>query len=794
MQGNYSENNLKVEPEKDLFESFDLERFLYVLKRSKWWILSFIVVIVTSAYLYVRYTKPLYKSESIIKLEFQSEANVLGLVNTTNTQELNEISGEIELIKSKLFFSRVAEASGLDVSYHVYGRYLTDERYKNSPFVVSHKFLNKRYMDYPFDLEIINDSDFLLVYDKEGQEVKEQYRFGEGITTEDFNFLVEKTKFFASGLKGDFFFTINSQEALINYLSNKVEVVPENLNAKTIKISLVDYNRYKARDLVNLIDVLYISYTEEVKNQALEQQLKFLDEQIEKTEEKLQEYENYFEKFTIENRTTDLNQDLNKTIVQLSVLDSQRFNLNQRIVDLDLLKAQIESDESLPVGAMLEGQYPKALEESLNEYTELRQERELKSGAYNETSYIIQQVDLKLEKARLGLMSLLEGYENGLSSRLNLIKSRKNSLESNLSQLPSMRTEFGKTNRVYTLEEEFMLSLQQSKIELEITRAGAVSDNVILSSASLPYKPIKPEKFLILAASVVLGIVFGIIYLLIRYLAHNKIAGVRELEKLINVPLLGSVPRYNVVDLDMTSLVVDENSKSSISESLRTIRTNMDFINAGNGTRIISITSTVPGEGKTFIATNLGAIIGLTNQKVCVLDLDMRKPKVHLALGGALAKDGMSTLITGKSSIEASIQKTSVENLFFIPSGPIPPNPSELLLQKDFTKLLDDLKKRFDVIILDTPPVGLVTDAKLAMAKSDIQLYVVRADYSRRSFSKVINDLKASNQFSYLTVVLNSVSFSSGYGYGYGGYSPYGGTYYEDPKKIKSIPTVKNLF
>ena len=180
----------------------------------------------------------------------------------------------------------------------------------------------------------------------------------------------------------------------------------------------------------------------------------------------------------------------------------------------------------------------------------------------------------------------------------------------------------------------------------------------------------------------------------------------------------------------------------------------------------------------------------MTNQKVCVVDLDMRKPKVHLAFGGVSSQDGMSTLITGKSNLKASVQETEIENLHFVSAGPTPPNPSELLLQKEFEELLLELRKQFDVIILDTPPVGLVTDARLAMVKSDIQLYVVRADYSKRSFSKVINDLKASDQFCNITVVLNGISSAPGYGYGYGNGYEYG--YYEDGKK-KNSSFVKNF-
>ena len=783
--------NNSVESDKYFFESFDLERFLYVLRRGKFWVIGFLILIVSLAYLYVRYTKPLYKSESVIKLEFQSEANALGLAEALNTQELNEISGEIELIKSRLFFLRVVKSATLDVSYHLYGRYLTDERYDNAPFVVSHKIINENYYDYPFDLEIENAQQFYLVYSKNGMEEKELYKFGQEITTPDFNLLIEKTEFFSDDLKEDFFFTINSHDALIEYLEQNVEVIPENITAKTIKISLVDHNRHKARELVNLIDVLYLAYTKEVKIQALEQKIKFLDRQIEKTESKLQEHENYFEKFTVKNRTINLNEDLNKTIEQLALLGSQKIALKKKVGDLQSLKNQIDENQAILVNSMSFEEFPKTLEESLDEYIEISQERELKLSSYNETSYIIQQIDLKMNKAKWTLISFLEAYGKSLDDRLSLIESQRATLEEKLSQLPSMRTEYGKTRRVYSLEEEFMLSLQQSKIELEITRAGTVSDNVVLSPASLPNVPIKPKKLLIIVASVVIGLVAGIVFLLLRYLTHNKIAGIRELEKLVTIPVLGAIPMDDGKKLNKTTLVVRKDSKSSLSEALRTIRTNMDFISTTSGPKIISVTSTVPSEGKTFVSANLGAIIAMTNQKVCIIDIDMRKPKIHITFGSASSQDGVSTLISGKSTLEESLQETEIENLNFIAAGPTPPNPSELLLQREFGELLSKLKKDFDVIILDTPPVGLVTDACLVMVKSDIQIYVMRADYSKRSYTKVINDLKDSSQFSNMIAILNAVSSTSGYGYSYG----YNYGYYEDfEKKGKLRATIKSLF
>lgn len=789
---NQFNSNQYFESEKDFFDSFDLERFWYVLKRSKIWIVGFVLIATSLAYIYVRYTKPVYKSESTIKLDFESEANVLGLVDAINTQERNEISGEIELIKSRLFLSRVAQAADLDISYHVYGRYLTDERYRNSPFIVSYKIHNPTFFDRPFDIEINSENSFTLEYQSGGQKVAEDYQFGQEIKTRDFNLLVQKTNNFVNVIGTRFYFTINSDKALVDYLQSTVEVVPENFNAKTIKISFSDYKAHKARDLVALIDSLYLEYTKEVKNQAIEQKIEFLDNQIEKTEEKLTEYEGYFERFTIENRTTDLGQDLNRTIQQLTLLDSQRFDLKSRLTELEVLENQVEDKGAIILNPLMSDYLPKTLVNALNEYSKFQQDRELKLGSYNETSYVIQQIDLKMEKSEEMLSQLMSSYFNSLEDRLEQVNRRREVLEANLSQLPSMGTDYRKNKRFYELQEGVMLEFQKSKMELEITRAGTVTRNVILSRASLPVAPIKPQKVLIIAAGLMIGLILSVVFLLIRYIAHNKIAGIRELEKLINIPVLGAIPNFKSSESEETSLVVHKNTTSSLGEALRTIRTNLDFVNGKAGSKVISITSTVSGEGKTFVASNLGAIMAMTGKKVCVVDIDMRKPKVHRAFGNKVSADGVSTILAGKSKVKSSIQKTSIENLFFVAAGPIPPNPSELLLQSEFDDLIDKLKKEFDIVMLDTPPVGLVTDGRLVMRKSDVQIYIVRADYSKRSFTKVVNDLKATGRYSNLTSILNAIDNTPVYGYGYG----YGYGYYEEEKsKVRKIASsIRSLF
>lgn len=604
--------------------------------------------------------------------------------------------------------------------------------------------------------------------------------------------MIEKTEDFSPNLFGRYFFKINSSEALLSYFENNISVLPENFNAKTIKISLTDFNKYKARDFVNTINNLYVLSSTDTKNQTIKQKIQFLDDQIELTEETIQEFDAYFENFTIENKTVSLQQDLSRAIQFLNTLDSQRFNLQEHFAAVNLIKEKIKKDENLIVNPFIMSRLPQFISAPIHSYQLLLDERLLKLNSYNENTSVIQRIDEQLEATRLNVLELVDQYALNIKDNLRDVNSRRATLESTFIELPSMGTEYNKNRRIYQQHENFLLSLRKSKMDLEITKAGTVADFLILSSASLPANPIRPQKILIMGVGFVAALIFSLIFIATRYLVHNKITGTRELEKLSTVPILGTVPFYKKEKLSLTKLVIDENSKSVISEALRSIRTNMQFIRPSEETGIITITSTIGGEGKTFIAVNLGAIIASSNRKVCVVDLDMRKPKVHLAFGHEESPSGVSTVLIGKTTIEESIKETMVPNMHYLSAGPTPPNPSELMLSDDFDSMLGKLKNEYDLVILDTPPVGLVTDGVLAMKKSDIQLYVVKADFSRRAFIRTIKDLQRTNEFRNLVLLLNGVKQVGGYGYGYG--YGYGKGYYEDYGDKGILSMIRSLF
>lgn len=773
-----NENNNHITSQGHQNDAIDLDKVGTVLRKSILWIVVIFVITNTLAYLAIRWTKPLYESQSELKLDVKSDASELGLTGFTENKNLNVISGEIELIKSKLFTSKVIETVDLDVSYYTAGQVLNDEKYKASPFEIDYKLKNSSIRDQRIYVEIQDEQSFKISFNGEEKYEETIYKFGEVVSHPSIDLILNQTEFF--NLDGDkkYFFTINSESSLIAYFEKNLTVEPLNLNANTIRIALKDHNKYKAKDLVNAIDTIYLNYTQQEKSRENNQKIAWLNDELEEIENELEGYEDYFENFTIKNRTSNLDEDLKRTIESINKIDSQRYEVTQRIASVQSIIENLDKEIDREVIEANPYQLPPYIVNSFTQLTELIEEREQLKLSYKESTFALTKVDNEINslQARLNaqLNSLLEKQQNILKDLII----RKKKLEDSFVELPEKSTELKKNQRFFALYEEFYLSLMQSKAQYQIAQAGTTTEFKILSPANLPSAPISPNKLIIYGIGLVSGFMFSFLFVAVRYLMHNKVTTVSELEKLTTAPILGAVPVASE-KMEITRLVIDQSPKSAVSEALRSIRTNIEFMLHNDVKRVISVTSTIGGEGKTFVSVNLGGIIALSKKKALILDLDMRKPRVHLSFSDKNSDKGMSTILINKHSIEDSIVKTSVENLDYIPAGPTPPNPSELLLNGEFENLINQLKNYYDLIILDTPPVGLVTDGVLAMKKADLAIYIVRANYTKKLFLSTLNRLINVNQFKNLAVVLNASSTTGSNSYGYG--------YYEEKKSDNVI-------
>lgn len=753
-------------------DGIDFNKVLHTLRKNIPWVILIMLFTNALAYFYIRYTRPVYESNSILRLNIKSEANILGYGGLN--QNIDNLAGEIELLRSNLFFSRVVDALDMDISYYAYGRVLFQERYGNSPFRVEYELKDNSFFDKPIDIELLNSEQFVLSYDMGGERFSRAYEFGEEINHPSYRFVVSLTENYQPEYAGTiYYFTINSQQSLISYLSSNMIVEPVNFNAKTIKVGFQGYDKQKIRDLVTVIDSVYLEYTKEKKNQATEQKLAFLEEQLSTIENRLATYENYFENFTIDNRTNNLQSEIGETIARMEELDAKKFQLQNTLSVVNKLKEKVENEELILTEPASFIEYPPEILEHINQLNSLLNERELMLSSYKENTFAVQRKEQKIAMVKQDILGLLITYNTQLTRKIAELDEKKNEIEERFVKLPSKGTQYGKNQRYYSLYEEIFLSLIQKKNELEIARAGTVTDFVVLMPATMPGTPVAPEKLTIYGVGAISGIILSLLFLAVGYVLNDKISSQSELERLVNVPVLGAIPLRKLKNGNL-GLVVSKSPKSYISESFRSIRTNMQFMGLRDDKRVISVTSTVSAEGKTFVISNLAYIIALSGKKVVMVDVDLRLPKVHHNFGIDNLEKGLSTYLIGEYSLEECITDVGINRLDVITAGPVPPNPSELIANENFYKMLEQLKERYDVILLDTPPVGLVTDGVLVMEHADIPLYVFRADYSRRSFVRTLHKLHSTRKFSNLSVILNGQSITSGkdyaynkYGYGY---------------------------
>ena len=775
---NYFKNHQNND-DKDLLDEIDISKIVLVVKKSLIWIFLFFSLGITTSILYLRYTPKTYESYSTIKVKQENEAQEMNLINAGrgrgNTGD--DLQGEIELIRSKIVYDKIIENLNLWISYYAEGRVLDDEKFPSDFFTISnYNLLNQSLLNSNIYIEVLSKNEFLVSYIINEILYEQNFKIGQTVKTNhiEFNINLETPE---NHIGRKLYFIINSKPKLYSYLSSNLSAIP-NDRSETININFKDNNKAKAQAIDGQADSLYLKLTLEEKQKKSEQSIAYIERQLEKTGGELSNYELQWEEFSKENTTSNIDQD---HVYYLSQMRQTQMNINNSKYYLETINKvllDLEKDSvtnTIPLISYIEDARLTSLSEELitidNKIKSLLRSRseddiviKMKLKTYNETKDKV-----------INVLKDLETSENQIIQDLNKELAK---LKAKVNSLPRQATIQSQIDRKFSLYEKFYGMLQEKKLEYEIQKAGIVQEFRILSPASFPSEAISPNRKMIYIYGIVVALTFSLLLLIIRYLLQNTLISQQDFQRLTTVPVLGVVPKHKK-KMEVSQLVVHHNPKASISEAFRSLRTNLEFLSSTDGKKIFSVTSTIGGEGKTFVSTNLSAIIALSGKKVVLLDLDMRKPKVHLAFGME-NNEGMSTILIGKSKIENCVQHTEVEGLDFISAGPIPPNPSELILRKSFDDTLNNLHKIYDIIIIDTPPTGLVTDGVLIMKKVDVPIYVARSEYTKKGFEKNLNALHSQKEFSKLAVIINGMSKTGSYGYGYGyGY----GSYYEEEEE-----------
>ena len=783
-------------------QEFDLGLFIHLTKKSLIWVFGVLMISIVSAKLYLNYTPQVYQAKSILQLEANDAANKVLNVNPLFNEE-SSLEAKVELIRSKLLIKQSLSNLPLEIGHYAIGEILTNEHYLLSPYRV--EIIERKTGSIEETPVFVNyaQGQFKLSL---GSESYENIRPGETVDLPWLKFkmvVINEEELESLSEEYSLFFKLNNVNKLVARFSKSMDVRILNNTAKTIQISVKDNNPYIARDIVSAISNEFIRFDLEKKQRSDDKILSFIDNQIDTVFDRLKSSEIVLNNYKQENKISDLSKISGVYLDRLNDLENRLIELeveNRLLNEVEQLSAQpLENVSVFNIVPLVAGsKYEKSLTRLLDNLNALHIRREEALFTVTEDNNIVESLEYQIGIQKNLILQTIVSIREKISAEAADVTEKLGEVENVYFDLPSKELEYARLNRLFTINEKYYTMLLEKRIEYQISKEGFVTQNQILEDARVPFQAIYPKKNTVAFGFVLAGLIIGFLIITIKYLLHNQISSLNEINRLSNstISTLGVVPMYKET-IPVSMLLVNGKPRSLFAEAFRNIRTNLRFIDNSEGPKVAAVTSTISGEGKTLIAINLAGIVAYSGKKVILLDLDMRRPKINKGFG-VDNNYGMSTVLIGKSTIKEAIRHSDQVGLDFITAGPIPPNPSELIISERMGQIIEELKLEYDMVVIDTPPVGLVTDGVTLIQKADYPLYIFRADYSKKHFVQNVDRLINENGIKSLSVVLNGIDLErSRYGYNYGyGYSygyGYGSGYYDEASK-KKVSVFKKWF
>ena len=568
---------------------------------------------------------------------------------------------------------------------------------------------------------------------------------------------------------------INRPFSVAKGYANSLSVAPTSKTTSVVVISLKNTNPRRGKDFINKLLEMYNINANNDKNEVAQKTAEFIDERIGIISKELGSTEQDLENFKRTAGITDLGSEAQIALTGNAEYEKKRVE-NQTQINLivDLQKyLQGNEYEVLPANVGLQDG---GLVGAISRYNEMLIERNRLLRTSTESNPAIVNLNTSIRAMRSNVQTTLDATLKGLQITKADLDREASRYSRRISDAPTQERQFVSIARQQEIKSGLYLMLLQKREENAITLAATANNAQIIDAAIADDNPVSPKRMMVylLALLLGMGIPVGIIYLI--GLTKFKIEGRADIEKLTSLPVVGDIP---LADEKSGSIAVFENQNNLMSETFRDVRTNLQFI-LERGKNVILVTSTISGEGKSFVSANLAVSLSLLGKKVVIVGLDIRKPGLNKVFNIPKKEHGITQFLTNPSmNLMDLVQLSDINrNLFILPGGAVPPNPTELLARDGLEKAVETLKTNFDYVILDTAPVGMVTDTLLIGRTADLSVYVCRADYTRKAEFTLVNELSENRKLPNLCIAINGLDLQKkkyGYYYGYGKYGKYYG-------------------
>ena len=559
---------------------------------------------------------------------------------------------------------------------------------------------------------------------------------------------------------------------------NSLSIAPTSKTTSVAVISLKNSSLQRGQDFINQLLEMYNRNTNNDKNEIAQKTAEFIDERIGIISKELGSTEANLESFKRDAGITDLTSEAQIALAGNAEYEKKSVENRTQISLVNDLRKYLRGNEYevLPSNVGLQDA---ALIGAIERYNEMLIERKRLLRTSTENNPTIVNLDTSIRAMKANVQATLEGTLQGLMITKESLDREASRYSRRISNAPGQERAYVSIARQQEIKAGLYLMLLQKREENAIALAATANNAKIIDEAIADDIPVSPKRPMIYLIALVLGIGIpvGIIYLV--ELTKFKIEGRADVEKLTSVPVVGDIPLTDEKNDKNGSIAVFENKNNLMSETFRNIRTNLQFM-LDNDQKVILVTSTVSGEGKSFVSSNLAISLSLLGKKVVIVGLDIRKPGLNKVFQLSNKERGITQYLSNpETDLMELVQLSDVnKNLFILPGGTVPPNPTELLARNGLDRAIETLKKNFDYVILDTAPIGMVTDTLLIGRVADLSVYVCRADYTHKAEYTLINELSFEKKLPNLCTVINGVDLKKrkyGYYYGYGKYGKHYG-------------------
>lgn len=777
------EERWKLEEESDI-------NYLEVVRSTikAYWPLYviFIIGFLSVGYLIVRYTSPTYLISSKILIKDEKKTGVGSASSLLSEFDLfggkKIVENELEILKSRPIVEVVVEETHCNV--YVYRDGNVRDALQGPDFPVSFIPLNQDSIQDSKNVVRMRFDGYNLILNDEVFPLKDSIYWNKGNASEAF-LIKTDLKRLGKLINEEYVVHTQSLKSEVKNVLDALSLATTNKNTSVIELRLETKNVKRGEQILNHLVDAYANAAITDKRQIAEFTLNFIEDRLSLVTSQLDSVERDIESYKVENNIVDLSQqgrlflesvkdedgELNKIEIQLQVVGDIEAYVKGRGTNPGNSPSLVGIDEPSLIG-LLNRLY--GLEA---EYSKLK----ITVGAKDEGLLTLENEISDIKKS---VLESVTAVRKNLQLSQARMKRDLNTKMSALTSLPGKERLLLDISRQQAIKNSIYTFLLEKREESAISFASTVSDVRMVEPALGDLKPVSPKKTIVFSLAILLSLLVPSIVIYYKEVLTGKIKFRTDIERRTKLSVLGEVLQGE----ESSDFIISSDNRSPVAESLRAVRSKMSYYLHKEGSHVVLLSSCLPGEGKSFITTNLGLSLALMGKRTVVIAADMRKPRLHKAFG-ITGNTGLSQILVGKLPWKEAALHTQFEHLDIVPPGPIPPNPAELLLNGNFAKMIEEMRKEYDYILIDTPPLGLISDAEIMADYADLSLFVVRHDYSlKEAVEKILGPINQQSKFWPAAVVFNGLKtrgmtrYGRGYGYGGGYGAGYGYSYGDDTK------------